>query len=265
MKFVIYFSIFLFITMDGYSQTPKNAEKITLNGSDIYYEVYGIGMPLFLLHGYTHSSKEWLPFVSDYANDFEVYLVDLKGHGNSGQFIEKLSIAKVAEDVDNLIRYLQLDSIYAIGYSFGGDVLIQLALLHPGVIKSMVIIGACGIEDIRRFPEWIEFLSYKNISNLPWMQQEQTSETQIKAILEQVPNYIVSVSDEEFNSIQAHTLLVVGDHEDSILWEDLLTAKNNLPNSYLWVIPNASHKAHKENRADFVKVSKEFLSGQWFK
>ncbi|MFI5130037.1 MAG: alpha/beta fold hydrolase [Chitinophagales bacterium] len=251
--------------MNGYSQTPKKAETVTLNGSNIYYEVYGHGQPLFLLHGYTHSSKEWLPYVSDYVNDFEVYLLDLKGHGKSSKFSEKLSIMKVAEDMDHLVRHLKLDSIYAIGYSFGGDILFQLALLHPGLIKSMVVVGSCGIADIRLFPQWVEYLSYKNISNLPWMREEQTSEEQIKSILEQVPNYIVSVSAEEFKSIPAKTLLIIGDHEDSILWEDLLTAKSNLPNSYLWVIPNASHRAHKENKTDFIKVSKEFLGGQWFK
>jgi pimeloyl-ACP methyl ester carboxylesterase len=265
MKFVSLFFIFFCISMSGYSQTPKKAETVTLKGSNIYYEVYGQGDPLFLLHGYTHSSKEWLPFVFDYTDDFEVYLVDLRGHGNSSQFSEKLSIVKVAEDVDNLIRHLNLDSINAIGYSFGGDVLFQLALLNPGLIKRMVIIGACGIADMRLFPEWVEYLSYENISSLPWMWEEQTSEAQIKSILDQVANYVVSVSTEEFKSIHANTLLIVGDQEDSILWEDLLKAKSNLPNAYLWVLPNTSHRAHKENKDDFVKVSREFLAGQWQK
>jgi len=129
----------------------------------------------------------------------------------------------------------------------------------------MVVIGACGIADMRLFPEWVEYLSYKNISSLPWMQEEQTSEAQIKSILEQVPNYIVSVSVAEFKSIHANTLLIVGDQEDSILWDDLLKAKNNLPNSYLWVLPKTSHGAHKENKDDFVRVSREFLAGQWQK
>lgn len=251
--------------MSGHSQTPKKAATVALNGSNIYYEVYGNGRPLFLLHGYTHSSKEWLPFVSEYVNDFEVYLVDLKGHGKSSQFSKKLDIRDVAKDVDNLIRHLELDNVSAIGYSFGGDVLFQLALIHPGLVTSMVAIGACGVEDIRLFPQWIEYLSYKNISNLPWMREEQTSDEQIKSILEQLPNYIVSISPQEFKSITTKTLFVVGDNEDSILWEDLLTAKNNLPNSYLWVIPNTSHRAHKENKAEFVRLSKEFLNGQWLK
>ena len=59
-------------------------------------------------------------------------------------FTEKLSIKSVASDVDALIHYLKLDSINAIGFSYGGDVLVQLALMNPDLIKSMIIIGACG-------------------------------------------------------------------------------------------------------------------------
>ena len=249
---------------DTFSQNPNKAEVVTLNGANIYYEVYGKGEPLFLLHGYTWSSKFWLPFINDYVNDYEIYLVDLKGHGKSGMFKEKLSIESAAGDVDALIKHLKLDSINAIGYSYGGDVLFQLALLRPGLIKSMIVIGSCGICDIRNFPDWIEHLSYKNIANLPWMRENQMSEEQIKSILDQVSNYSVSVSPEQFKSIQTKTLFVVGDKEDSILWEDLLKAKNNLTNSYLWVIPNTVHRAHVDkNKPDFVRVSKDFLSGKW--
>ena len=246
----------------GFSQAPKKAETVSLNGTDVYYEVYGEGPPLFFLHAFTQSSQAWLPYVSSYADEYEVYLVDLRGHGKSSAFNEKLSIRAAAEDVNGLINYLKLDSIKAIGYSYGGDVLVQLAILRPGLLQSMVIIGACGICDIRDFPQWIEYLSYQNIDNLPWMREMQTSEERIKSILEQVPNYYVTVSEEEFKSISARTMLVMGDQEDGIHWEDILKAKNNLPHSYLWVLPDSPHGAHKDkNKVEFIRVTKEFLGG----
>jgi pimeloyl-ACP methyl ester carboxylesterase len=125
--------------MNGFSQTLLKAEVVNLNGSNIYYEVYGKGEPLFLLHAYTASSKSWLEYVSDYTDDYKVYLVDLKGHGKSGLFTEDISIKSAAGDLAELIKYLKLDSINAIGYSYGGEVLFQLALQQPGLIKSMVV------------------------------------------------------------------------------------------------------------------------------
>jgi pimeloyl-ACP methyl ester carboxylesterase len=249
-----------------FAQTPYKSEVVTLNGTDIYYEVYGKGEPLFLLHGFTQSSKSWLPFVSEYSDDFEVYLVDLKGHGKSSPFTEKLSIRSVAIEVDALVGYLKLDNIQAIGFSYGGDVLFQLALLHPGLIKSMIVIGACGSWNANEFPEFVEYLSYKNIENLPWMREEQTSEEQIRTILNQVPNYIVSVNDEELKSIQAKTLLVVGDHDDSFDPGCVINAKKHIPDSFLWIVPNTSHSAHKyDNKENFIRVSKDFFKQGWAK
>jgi pimeloyl-ACP methyl ester carboxylesterase len=261
MKFQQIIVIMLLTTTMGYSQTQKKTETVRVNGTNVYYEVYGKGKPLLFLHGFTHSSKSWLPYLNDYAKEFEVYLVDLKGHGKSDPFKETLSIQAAARDVDGLIRHLQLESIDAIGYSYGGDVLFQLALLRPELIKSMVVIGACGICNIRDFPQWIDYLSYKNIEDLPWMREAHQSEEQIKSILTQVANYNVTVSEAEFRSITARVLLVMGDGEDSILWDDILKAKNNLPNVSLWVIPNTGHRAHKDANMDaFIKVSKEFLN-----
>lgn len=246
------------------AQSPTKSETVTLNGVNIYYEVYGKGEPLFLLHGFTQSSKSWLQFVPHYVDDFEVYLIDLKGHGKSGMFTENLSIKSVASDVDALMRYLKFDSINAIGFSYGGDVLVQLALMNPALIKSMIIIGACGSWTSSEFPEWVEYLSYRNLENLSWMREQQTSDEQIKSILDQVVNYNIIVTKEDLKSIRAKTLIVVGDKEDSITSECILSAKDNIPNSFLWIVPNTSHSAHKDkNQNDFVRISKDFFNNSW--
>ncbi len=256
--------LMLLTTADGLDQTPKKAETVSLNGTTVYYEVYGEGKPLFFLHGYTQSSKSWLPYVSDYSDDYEVYLVDLKGHGKSGLFTEKLSIKSAAEDIDALIKYLKLENINAIGFSYGGEILFQLALVNPDLIKSMIIIGSCGSWNAEDFPHWVEYLSYKNIENLPWMREQQTSENQIRSILDQLVNYKVLVRDEEMKSIQTTTLFVWGDQDDSTPLECIASARKNLPNSFLWVLPNTGHSAHKDkNKTDFVRISKEFFSGRW--
>jgi pimeloyl-ACP methyl ester carboxylesterase len=260
MKLLLVILSFFMSFAKGLPQVPKTAKMVTINGKTVYYEVYGRGRPLFLLHGFTQSSKSWHPFVSDYENDFTVYLVDLKGHGQSGPFTEKLSIRAAAADLDGLVRHLKLDSIDAIGFSYGGDILFQLALLRPGLIRSMISIGACGSWNAHDFPQWIEYLSYKNLENLPWMKEEQKSEEQIRSILDQLPNYVVSVSGEEMKTIRSRVLFVLGDQDDSIPLACIETARKNLPHSSLWIVPNTGHSAHKgANKAEFVRYSKEFF------
>ncbi len=63
----------LFTFVNVLSQTPKKSESVLINGKTLHYEIYGEGKPLFLLHGYTQSSKSWKPYINDYANDYEVY------------------------------------------------------------------------------------------------------------------------------------------------------------------------------------------------
>jgi pimeloyl-ACP methyl ester carboxylesterase len=264
MKFLLILFILTLTFMKVSSQTPKKADTANVNGTDIYYEVYGEGQPLLLLHGFTQSSKSWLPYIADYEKDYEVFVVDLRGHGKSSWFKGTLDLRDVARDIDALAKHLNLQHINGIGFSYGGDVLFQLALIHPGLVKSMVIIGSCGTWDAKKFPEFVEYLSYKNIDNLSWMREQQTNEEQIKSILDQVPNYKVTVTDQELKSIQAQTLLVVGDLDDATPIACTANAKKYLPNSFLWVLPNTAHSAHKDNhKSEFVRISKEFLAGKW--
>lgn len=250
--------------MESFSQTPKTTEVVSLNGSDIYYEVYGEGRPLFLLHGFTQSSKSWHSYVGDFMNDFEVYLVDLKGHGKSSRFQEKVSVKAAAEDLHSLIKYLKLDSINAIGYSYGGEALFQLAIMNPTLIKSMVIVGSCGTWNAKDFPGFVEYLSYKNVDNIPWIREQQTDEAQVKSILDQFPNYAITVNEAELKSIQTKTLIIVGDQDPATPLNCVMKAKNNLPHSYLWVLPNTEHSAHRDkNKAAFIRTSKEFLNDLW--
>lgn len=264
MKKLTIFFIAIIISLSGLSQELVKVETVSLNGKKIYYEVYGKGEPLFLLHGWSASSKQWLPYVLDFYEEFRVYLVDLTGHGKSGAFTETLSIKSVAEDLDALIGYLELEQIQAIGLSYGGDVLFQLALINPSVLKSMITIGALGSWDAREYPDWVEYFTYANLENLTWIKAHQTNDEQIRSMLDdQFENYIVYISDEELKNIKTETLLILGDDDNSLTLEEVSRVRRNLPKSDLWILPNSPHVAHKgKNRSEFIRISKTFLLGK---
>jgi pimeloyl-ACP methyl ester carboxylesterase len=214
----------LFIILNCYwgtSQSPKRAETVPVNGTSIYYEVYGKGEPLFLLHGFSFSSKHWLPYTSDFSNDFEVYLIDLRGHGKSKPFSEPLNLKQVAEDIYELAKFLELEKINAIGHSFGGDVIYQLAIMHSDLVKSMITIGSTGSLDINDFTQEYDYLSSEHIDRFEYMWEYQESESQIRAILDQYKYYTVYISNEELRSIRARTLMVFGDNDDGRSLEDI--------------------------------------------
>lgn len=244
-----------------YAQTPKKAESVSVNGKNIHYEVYGEGPPLILLHGYSLSSQSWRPYVADFDQEYEVYLMDLTGHGKSEAFKEDLNIKSVAEDLQALIRYLDLPKIQAIGFSFGGDVLFQLALLEPQLIKSMITIGAVGTWTVNDFPQYQKGFTFENRNDFPWLATSHQSEEQVKGIMRQFMNYTVKLSDSQLKQIQPEVLLTLGDDDEGMNLEEVVRVKKHLPHSDLWILPNVSHGAHEgENKEEFIRKAKAFLT-----
>ncbi|MEX0291088.1 MAG: alpha/beta fold hydrolase [Flavobacteriaceae bacterium] len=261
MKKLLTILTLFFVIIPMFSQTLKKSEAVEINGKKIYYEVYGEGTPLFFLHGYTLSAKAWQPYVKDFYEDYEVYLVDLPGHGQSEMFKETLSFKNVAKDFLGLVDYLELDRIKAIGFSFGGDVLYQVALQQPALIEAMITIGAVGSWDVNDFLNYQEAFTFENKDNFPWLVDYHQTDEKIKALMQQFKNYVVYVSNEELQQIQPEVLIMVGDNDDGITLEEVARTKRHLPASDLWILPNVSHGAHEgETKEDFVLKSKAFFS-----
>lgn len=255
------FIILILMSTNIFSQIPKKSESVLVNGKNIYYEIYGEGKPLFLLHGYTLSSKSWLPYVKDFDKEYEVYLIDLTGHGKSEAFKEDLSIKSVAEDINSLVQYLKLDKIKAIGFSFGGDILYQLALMNPSLIESMITIGAVGTWTINDFPEYKKAFTFKNRANFPWLLEDHGTDDKIKALMDQFNNYTVKITNEELQTIKPEVLITIGDDDEGMDLEEVFRVKKNLPKSDLWILPNVSHGAHEgDSKEEFIRISKAFLS-----
>ncbi len=243
------------------SQIPKKSEYVLVNGKYIYYEIYGQGKPLFLLHGYTLSSKSWIPYVKYFDKDYEVYLIDLTGHGKSDAFKEALSIKSVAKDINSLVQYLKLDKIKAIGFSFGGDVLYQLALMNPSLIESMITIGAVGTWTINDFPEYKKAFTFENRANFPWLLENHNTDDKVKALMDQFDNYTVKITNKELQTIKSEVLIMIGDDDEGMNLEEVARVKKNLPKSDLWILPNVAHGAHEgETKGEFIVKSKAFLS-----
>lgn len=243
-----------------YSQNMKNSELVSVNGKRLYYEVYGEGTPLLLLHGYSLSSQSWKPYVSAFSNDYEVYIIDLTGHGKSDPFTEDLSIKSVGEDVDALINYLKLDKVKAIGFSFGGDVLFQLALINPPLIESMITIGAVGTWTVNDFPQYQEVFKYENKADFPWLETAHASDDHVKGIMTQFLNYTVSVSNEELQRIEPEVMIMMGDDDEGMNFEEVARVKKYLQNSDIWILPDVSHSAHEgASKAEFIQKARTFL------
>jgi pimeloyl-ACP methyl ester carboxylesterase len=96
------------------------------DGAKIHLQVSGHGTPLVMLHGWTSSHREWLPFTPVLSESNRVFSWDARGHGGHAQSGKSAPTAeRMARDLANLIEHYKLDKITAVGHSMGALTLWQ--------------------------------------------------------------------------------------------------------------------------------------------
>jgi surfactin synthase thioesterase subunit len=93
----------------------------------LYYEIYGQGKPMVLLHGGITAFEGFGTNIDALAKSRQVIAVHLQGHGNTADIDRPYRFEALADDVAALVAYLKLGKIDLVGYSFGGGVALQTA------------------------------------------------------------------------------------------------------------------------------------------
>ncbi|HEX2628739.1 MAG TPA: alpha/beta hydrolase, partial [Chitinophagaceae bacterium] len=125
------------------SQDTKPAETgyAEVNGLKMYYEVYGTGKPIVLLHGaFMTIPLNWAHIIP-LLKDRKVIVTELQGHGRTRDIERKISYEGMADDVSGLLKHLKIDSADVLGYSMGAGVAFQFAVRHPEQLRRLVILS----------------------------------------------------------------------------------------------------------------------------
>jgi pimeloyl-ACP methyl ester carboxylesterase len=128
---------------NGQQIKPSNSGYVPANGTKVYYEVYGEGRPIVLLHGaFMTIETNWGRLIPELSKTRKVIAIELQGHGHTPFSDRKLSHATLASDVEKVMDYLKIDSADVAGFSFGGSVAYQFAIQSPKRIRKLVIISS---------------------------------------------------------------------------------------------------------------------------
>jgi pimeloyl-ACP methyl ester carboxylesterase len=128
---------------NGQQGKPIDSGYAPVNGIKVYYEVYGEGKPIILLHGaYMTIETNWGQLIPELSKTRKVIAIELQGHGHTPFSDRKLSRVTLASDVEGVMDYLKIDSADVAGYSFGGSVAYQLAIQSPKRLRKLVIISS---------------------------------------------------------------------------------------------------------------------------
>lgn len=128
---------------NGQNNKPSSSGYAPVNGIKLYYEVYGQGKPIILLHGAFYTiDMNWGELIPELSKTRKVIGIEMQGHGHSPYADRKLDIVTLASDVEQIMNYLKIDSADVAGFSMGGSVAYQFAVKFPKRLKKLVIISS---------------------------------------------------------------------------------------------------------------------------
>src|SRR6478735_3066154 len=128
---------------NGQQIKPAASGYAPVNGIKVYYEVYGEGNPIVLLHGAFYTiDLNWSQLIPELSKTRKVIAIEMQGHGHTPYSDRKLSITSLASDVEKLMDHLKIDSADVAGYSMGGSVAYQFAVQSPKRLRKLVIISS---------------------------------------------------------------------------------------------------------------------------
>lgn len=140
---LITFVQLLSISLSAQTVRPASSGYAPVNGIKVYYEVYGEGRPLVLLHGAFYTiGMNWSELLPELSKTRKVIAIEMQGHGHSPFAERKMEITTLAKDVEGVMDYLKIDSADVAGYSMGGSVAYQFAVQSPKRLRKLVIISS---------------------------------------------------------------------------------------------------------------------------
>jgi pimeloyl-ACP methyl ester carboxylesterase len=236
----------------GLDTTGKYA---LVNGINIYYEEYGTGEPLLLLHGNSQSIKDFKMQIPEFAKHYHVIAVDTRGHGKSGDDGKKYSYNLFAEDMNALLKHLKISKTNIVGWSDGGNTGLTMAMKYPDKVKKLAVMGANIFIDSSVVDNWVFEVLNQELKELQ-NDTAQWSKNRIRRI-----NLLLTEPKYKFSDLKKITcpVLVLAGEKDIVKEGHTRNIAKNIAKATLLIAPNETHEFPQENPNSFNKIILDFL------
>jgi N-formylmaleamate deformylase len=274
------------VTMSTWSDTYISANDISLH----YYRTGGDKPPIVLLHGFTDSALCWTRVARILEPDYDVIMLDTRGHGLSEGPTTGFSTQLLADDTSSFIQALGLKQPFLLGHSMGAGTAAVVAAQHPDLVRAILLEdppwpariapslndkGENQLQEPASHPwyKWVaplkaqtseERLQAARINNPTWAAEEQVPWADAKAQFNlNVFRYNTSpISWREIvSNILCPILLITSDPEKGAI----VTPEVALEASHLWKdgqiihIDGAGHNIRREQFEQYKDVVTTFL------
>jgi pimeloyl-ACP methyl ester carboxylesterase len=216
--------------------------NINVNNVNLYYEVYGNGTPIILVHGNSETHEIFDVLIDKLKDNYKVYAIDSRCHGKS-ENTEKISYDLMAEDMITFIKELQIDKPILYGFSDGGIIGLLVAIKQPNLLSKLIVSGAN--------------LNPKGMSNSMLIISKIvyffTRKKLFKMMITE-PNITI----EDLEKINIPTYILAGE-KDVIKKEHTKLIAENIKNSTLEIIPNENHGSYIVHSEKIYNIIKKYI------
>jgi len=223
---------------------PQRTGFSEVNGLKMYYEIYGEGKPLVLLHGGGSTIQTTFGrIIPLFSNDRQLICVELQAHGRTGDRATGISFEQDADDVAALLKNLHIEKSDFFGFSNGGMTALQIAIRHPQLCNK-VVAGSILLKRNGAFPGFWEFMKNGTFEQMPQQYKEaflkvNPDSTKLHTMYQKCADRMLQFkdyADEQLRSIKAPVLLINGD-QDVATSENIVAMSKLIPQCSLAILP----------------------------
>jgi pimeloyl-ACP methyl ester carboxylesterase len=228
-----------------YGNNPIAGHYVQAKDAKIYYEVYGKGQPILVLHGGIFGSTvEMAKIIDSLSIRFQVIAVSTRGHGKSEIGTEPMTLEQRARDVRAVIDAVTQEKVMLLGFSDGGYTAYKIASIYPDRVKKVIVIGAGVLKPgLRDFN--FNFDEAMALDFDFWEQQKalMPEPKRLNEVFQQITNCYnqLTIDEKVLGAIQCPVLVMAGDRDEGNSVKNVLQAALLIPNHQLAIIPNAGH------------------------
>ena len=254
------------------SITPTATGYADVNGLHLYYETYGSGAPLVLLHGGMLTiDLNFASLIPTLAQTHTVIGVEMQGHGRTANIDREITYPNLASDIVALLDHLGIERAAVLGHSMGGGVALELAVSHPDRVSAIVPISASVSKD-GMHPDLLDPSTFETSPIMPTAQDFadfKAAYERLSPHAEQFDAFLMTLSgmdsdfagwtDEQLAAISCPVLIVQGDTDFTLIAHaGVMLAK--IPGSALAVVPATTHMQVTRRDTILLPILEQFFA-----
>jgi len=240
-----------------YGANPAAGRTFTHDGVRLYYEVYGSGEPLLLIHGNGGSIADFGAQIAHFRARYRVIAMDSRDQGRSGDSPDAITYEKMTDDLAALLDHLQTGPVNVLGWSDGGIEALLLGVRHPEKVKKIAAMAANLDPGTGAVYQEVWDWAKATMAAMPAdvrATPEGRRELKVTQMLFDEPH----IDPASLEAITAPTLVLAADH-DLIRDDHTLEIYHHLPNAQLCIFSNATHMVPYDDPARFDATVERFL------